>query len=150
MGDFAMCFATLSYLFQHIWTNPLTQCPSASLCLLLFVHCRYLPIFKVHCRRRLQMLIQSGNSPRWLPQVEGEMQCSSNFPLAKMLRLSIELVGLQEIQVGVTALDVDLHTDTNNFAPNEFKGVVNSSGLAVYKGSTQEIITVPTESKERN
>ena len=52
-----------------------------------------------------------------------------------MLRLSIEPVGLQETQVGVTALDVDLHTDTNNFAPNEYRGVVNSSGLVVYKGS---------------
>ena len=52
-----------------------------------------------------------------------------------MLRLSIELVGLQEIQVGVTALDVDLHTDTNKFAPNKYRVVVNSSGLAVYKGS---------------
>src|ERR1041385_8816842 len=29
-------------------------------------------------------LIQSGNSPRSLPQVEREMQCSSKFPLAKM------------------------------------------------------------------
>ena len=40
--------------------------------------------------------------------------------------------------IGVLALDVDLHK-TNNFAPNEFRGVVNSSGLVVYKGSTQEI-----------
>ena len=56
-----------------------------------------------------------------------------------MLRLSIELVGLKEIQEGVTALDVYLHTATNNFSPNEYIGVVNSSGLAVYKGSTQEI-----------
>src|ERR1041385_677834 len=98
------------------------------------------------------LLIQSGNSPRWLPQVEGEMQCSSKFPLAKMLRLSIEPVGLQEIQVAVTALAVDLHTDTNNFAPNEYRGVVNSSVLAVYKGSTQEIkveLKVKTESKLR-
>ena len=47
----------------------------------------------------------------------------------------IEPAGLQEIQVGVTTLDVDLHTDTNNFAPNEYKGVVNPSGLDVYKGS---------------
>ena len=31
-------------------------------------------------------------------------------------------------------LDLDLHT-TNNFAPNEYRGVVNSSGLVVYKGS---------------
>ena len=36
-------------------------------------------------------------------------------------------------------LDLDLHTDTNNSAPNEYRGVVNSSGLVVYKGSTQEI-----------
>ena len=56
-----------------------------------------------------------------------------------MLRLSIEPVGLQEIQVGVTVLDMDLQTNTDNFAPNEYIGVVNSSGLAVYKGSTQEI-----------
>ena len=34
---------------------------------------------------------------------------------------------------------MDLHTETNNFAPNEYRGVVNSSGLAVYKGSMQEI-----------
>ena len=74
--------------------------------------------------------------------MEGELQCSSKFPLAKILRLNIEPVGLQEIQVGVTALDVDLHTDTNNFSPNEYRGVVNSSGLAVYKGSTQEIIMI--------
>ena len=47
--------------------------------------------------------------------------------------------GLTEIQEGVTALDVDLHTATNNFAPNEYRGVVNSSGLIFYKGSTQEI-----------
>ena len=57
-------------------------------------------------------------------------------------------VGLTEIQVGVTALDVDLHTYANNFATNEYRGVVNSSGLAVYKGSTQEIIA-GTESKQR-
>ena len=45
---------------------------------------------------------------------------------------------------------MDLHTATNNFAPNEYRGVVNSSGLAVYKGSTQEIkveLKVKTESK---
>ena len=47
-------------------------------------------------------------------------------------------------------VDMDLHTETNNFAPNEYRGVVNSSGLAVYKGSTQEIklqLKVKTESK---
>ena len=26
LGDIAMCFATISYIFQHIWTNLLTQC----------------------------------------------------------------------------------------------------------------------------
>ena len=43
------------------------------------------------------------------------------------------------------------HT-TSNFAPNEYRGVVNSSGLAVYKGSTQEIKVqrkVKAESKLR-
>src|SRR4051812_39425684 len=37
------------------------------------------------------------------------------------------------------AVVVDLHTDTNNSAPNEHGGVVKSSGLVVYKGSMQEI-----------
>ena len=29
---------------------------------------------------------------------------------------------------------MDLHTDTNNFAPNEYREVVNLSGLVVHKG----------------
>ena len=68
-----------------------------------------------------------------------------------MLRLSIEPVGLQEIQEGVTTLDVDPHTATNNFAPNEYRGVVNSFGLVVYKGSNARdkkvLMKVKTESK---
>src|SRR4051812_14528722 len=64
-----------------------------------------------------RFLIQSGNSPRWLPQVEGEMQCSSKFPVAKILRLSIEPVGLQEIQVDVMTLDVDLRTQQVTLLP---------------------------------
>ena len=43
------------------------------------------------------------------------------------------------------------HT-TSNFAPNEYRGVVNSSGLVVYKGSMQEIkveLKVKAESKLR-
>ena len=43
------------------------------------------------------------------------------------------------------------HT-TNNFAPNEYRGVFNSSGLVVYKGSTQEIkvqLKIRAESKLR-
>ena len=38
---------------------------------------------------------------------------------------------------------MDLHTKENNFAPNEFRGVVNPSGLVVYKGSNaREIVIV--------
>ena len=33
------------------------------------------------------------------------------------------------------SLDLDLYTATNNFAPKEFREVVNLSGLVVYKGS---------------
>ena len=33
------------------------------------------------------------------------------------------------------SLNLDLHTDANNFAPNEFREVVNLSGLAIYKRS---------------
>ena len=40
------------------------------------------------------------------------------------------------------------HT-TSNFAPNEYRGVVNPSVLAVYKGSTQEINVVATENKKQ-
>ena len=72
-------------------------------------------------------------------------------------------VGLRRIQEGGELnngavhnrgclLHLDLHTDTNNFAPNEYRGVVNSSGLFVYKGSTQEIkvqLKVKTENKLR-
>src|SRR3954466_13940855 len=42
-----------------------------------------------------------------------------------------------------------MQTTTNNFAPNEYRGVVNPSSLAVYKVSTQEIMIVATESKDR-
>ena len=35
-------------------------------------------------------------------------------------------------------LDLDLHTETNNFAPNEYREVVNLSGLVVYKGSKRK------------
>ena len=75
-----------------------------------------------------------------------------------MLRLSIEPVGLQKRQEGGKVNNGAVHNSRlltspgpartiSNFAPNEYRGVVNSSGLAVYKGSTQEII-VATESKD--
>ena len=63
-----------------------------------------------------------------------------------MPRLSIKPVGLAEIQVGgkvnngvvqnsrFLTSPGPAHT-TSNFAPNEYKGVFNPSGLAVYKGS---------------
>ena len=44
---------------------------------------------------------------------------------------------------------MDLHREKNNFAPNEYRGVVNPSGFAVYKGSTQEVMIVAAESKDR-
>ena len=37
----------------------------------------------------------------------------------------------------------------NNFAPNEYRGVVNSSGLVVYKGSNARDKKVLNESKSR-
>ena len=37
------------------------------------------------------------------------------------------------------SLDLDLHTVTNNFAPNEYRWVVNPSDLAVYKGSNTRV-----------
>ena len=57
-------------------------------------------------------------------------------------------VGLREIQEGGQtskasfeisySLDLDLHTKANNFAPNEFREVVNLFGLVVYKGSKRK------------
>ena len=48
----------------------------------------------------------------------------------------IEPVGLKRYKkVSMTPeINVDLHTTTDNFAPNEYGGVVNSSGLVAYKG----------------
>ena len=47
-------------------------------------------------------------------------------------------------------VDVDLHK-TNKFAPDEYRGVVNSSGLVVYKGSNARdrkvLMKVKAESK---
>ena len=37
----------------------------------------------------------------------------------------------------------------SNFSPNEYIGVVNPSGLALYKGSTQEIMIVVTETESK-
>ena len=38
----------------------------------------------------------------------------------------------------------DLHTNTNNFVPNEYREVVNPSGLVVYKGSNGCTQAIPT------
>ena len=40
------------------------------------------------------------------------------------------------------AINVDLHTDTNNFAPNEYREVVNPSGLVVHKGLKAMIVVI--------
>ena len=69
--------------------------------------------------------------------MEGLDVVAANFPRQRYQGLSP--VGLTEIQVGVTALDVDRHTATDNFAPNEYRGVVNPSGLVVYKGSNTTV-----------
>src|SRR3954470_21084758 len=73
--------------------------------------------------------------------------------LSEDAKLEYRPVGLQERQVGgkvnkapftiLLTSPGPTHT-ANNFAPNEYREVVNSSGLAVYKGSMQEII-VATE-----
>ena len=76
------------------------------------------------------------------PSGRFEMQESSKFPPAKIPRFVSG--GLTEIQVGVNGarslpdgdkVNVDLHTTTNNFAPNKYREVVNLSGLVVYKES---------------
>ena len=69
--------------------------------------------------------------PKW--KVDAD---SGKFPSVKIPRFVSSRT--QKDTLGVTTLHMDLHT-TNNFAPNEYRGVVNSSGLVVYKGSTQEI-----------
>ena len=69
--------------------------------------------------------------------MEGLDVVATNFPRQRYQGLSP--VGLTEIQVGVTELDMDLHKTTYNFAPNEYRGVVNPSGLAVYKGSKHRV-----------
>ena len=77
--------------------------------------------------------------------------------LSKDAKVECRPVGLQEIKVGgkvnkapftiLLTSPGPAHT-TSDSAPNKYKGVVNSSGLAVYNGSTQEII-VATESNLR-
>ena len=74
--------------------------------------------------------------------------------LSKDAKVEYRPVGLKRYKKVSTApeINVDLHTSTDNFTPNEYRGVVNSSGLAIYKGSTQEIkveLEVKTESKLR-
>ena len=82
-----------------------------------------------------------------------EMQCSSKFPSVKIPRfVSGGLIEIQEgvngaeIVAGLYEVDRPAHT-TSDFTPNEYRGVVNSSGLAVYKVSMQEII-VATKIKD--
>src|SRR3954468_8772634 len=69
--------------------------------------------------------------------------------LSEVAKVEYRPVGLQERQVGGQVNNGAVHNlrllnspgpahTTNNFAPSEFRGVVNSLGLAVYKGSTQE------------
>ena len=76
------------------------------------------------------------------PSGRFEMHRSSKFPSVKIPRLSNQYDSRDTSrwqQRQKIAVVVDLHIDTNNSAPNEYKGVVNSSGLVVYKGLTEEI-----------
>ena len=78
--------------------------------------------------------------------MEGYDVDSSKISLGKDTKVEIEPVGLQVLRVGgkvnngavhnsrLLTLPGPAHT-TNNFAPNEFREVVNLSGLVVYKGS---------------
>ena len=61
--------------------------------------------------------------PKWKVDTD-----SGKFPSVKIPRFVSSRT--QRDTQGVTALDVDLHT-TNNFAPNDYRGVVNPSGLVV-------------------
>ena len=73
------------------------------------------------------------------PSGRFEMQCSGSFPLAKIPRIESPETPRFNKKVstasGATSDRPDLHTNTNNFAPNEYREVVNPSGLVVYKGS---------------
>ena len=65
-------------------------------------------------------------APRWLPQVEGWDVDSRKFPLhedCKVYRIQEDSKDQQE------------GGETNNFASNEYREVVNLSGLVVYNGS---------------
>src|ERR1043165_2572616 len=79
--------------------------------------------------------------------------------LSKDAKVEYRPVGLQEIQVGGRVNNAlfeilltqpgPAHT-TSNFSPDEYRGVFNPSGLAVYKGSTQEIMIVVTATESKN
>ena len=74
------------------------------------------------------------------PSGRFEMQCSGSFPLAKMPRIDFpETPGFNKKVptangAGISNQRGPAH-NTNNFAPNEYREVVNPSGLVVYKGS---------------
>src|SRR4051812_5528583 len=82
-------------------------------------------------------------APRWLPQVEGLRCRIAAISLSKYTKVCLRRTHRKYKKVSTapevcwmkTKVDVDLHTTTNNFATNEYRGVVNPSGLAVYKGS---------------
>ena len=74
------------------------------------------------------------------PSGRFEMQCSGSFPLAKMPRIDFpETPGFNKKVptangAGISNQRAPAH-NTNNFVPNEYREVVNPSGLVVYKGS---------------
>src|SRR3954463_9487505 len=81
--------------------------------------------------------------------------------LSKDAKVEYRPVGLQEIQVGGKVNNGAVHNSrllispgpahtTSNFAPNEYIGVVNPSGLVFHKGSTQKIMIVVTATESKN
>ena len=88
--------------------------------------------------------------------MEGYDVDSSKFPSVKIPRLLYQEDSEFFKQVSTAPdiklpdwdkVDVDLHTETNNFAPNEFREVVNLFGLVVYKGSNarEKVMVIATE-----
>ena len=76
-----------------------------------------------------------------------------------MLRLSIEPVGLQEIQVGVNGaeivdgwyvVDVDLHTQQVTLLPTSIEGLSIPPALLFTKDQKQEIMMVVTATESKS
>ena len=92
-------------------------------------------------QRRQKILLDGPLTPRWLPQVEG-LRCgvAEVFPWQTYQgSISPETPSFNKKVstangAGISNQRGPAH-NTNNFVPNEYREVVNPSGLVVYKGS---------------